>query len=136
MEKEKDEGRYIRGACRFCGQMKIVPWSMTQEEADDKATEACDCDDAAWDRKLKEQIRKAKEALNSVFGPGAADYGQKPVGARAMAFLQEAVSVMAEGYIDNVSVDLMGACRAKLTLTGKGSIKVKRTETTVRSLES
>ena len=136
MENEQEEGRFIRGACRFCGQMKIVPWSLTQEEAEEKATEACDCDDAEWDRKLKERIRKAKEALNSVFGPGAADYGQKPVSERVMLFLQEAACLMAEGYVDNVQTDIPGTCRVKLADTGKGSIKIKRTETTVRSRES
>ena len=56
------------GACKFCGQ--CVPGmytnDMDQEQRDAIATENCDCTQAAAERKIKEQIRKAKEERQTV----------------------------------------------------------------------
>lgn len=57
------------GACKFCGQ--CVPGmytdDMDQEQRNELATKNCDCIQAAAERKRKEQIRKAKERVETLF---------------------------------------------------------------------
>lgn len=135
-ENKDDQGRYTRGICKFCGQVHIVPFSDTQEEADDRAAALCDCAGAVKERRRLERIERATGGVERVFGSGASDVGQKPVDAGTLRFLKAAVELMAGEAVDSVTVDIPGICQAKFRVTAKGNIKISRSETRVRSFES
>ena len=57
------------GACRFCGQMRILhiteEWS--QERLNEEATLACQCADARTYQYRRESYLKAREAVDQLF---------------------------------------------------------------------
>ena len=68
--REKPEGMQEQyGSCRFCGQMKMFhtmePWS--DEKLNDAATEECECEGARAFTKRKKAMKKAVEAIESLF---------------------------------------------------------------------
>lgn len=137
MENMNNQGGcFIRGTCKYCGQYRIVSFSDTQEEANEKASEECDCGGTRKAKALQERKEKAMNGVESVFGEGASDAGYVPVSAEVLGFLKTVVTTMAEETVGAVSVEIPGACRAKFSFTGKGNIKICRSETRTRSLES
>ena len=140
-DEAKEEGTLCRGVCRWCGQVRIVSYCVTKEEADARAAEECDCAGAVRERRRLERVEKARENIDRVFGDGATEYGQRPVGGDVLDFLRHSAELMA-GYvcagdaISGVSVTVPDVCVAKLSVTSKGNVKVSRSETRVRSLES
>lgn len=52
-----------QGTCRFCGQTKLLKTvgDITQSQADEMATEGCDCVDAKIWQNRQSKINKAKE---------------------------------------------------------------------------
>lgn len=58
-----DELPLTQGTCRFCGQTKLLKTvgDITQSQADEMATEGCDCSDAKVWQNRQSKISKAKE---------------------------------------------------------------------------
>lgn len=52
-----------QGTCRFCGQTKMIKTvgDITQSQADEMATEGCDCKEAKVWQNRQSKINKAKE---------------------------------------------------------------------------
>lgn len=52
-----------QGTCRFCGQTKMIRTvgDITQSQADEMATEGCDCKEAKVWQNRQSKINKAKE---------------------------------------------------------------------------
>ena len=136
MENNNSERSYIRGVCRYCGQALIVSLSESQEEADEKAAEECDCDGAVKALRIRERIQNATDGIEKIFGSGAADADYEPLGAAALEYLKATATLMVEEIIEGVSVKIPGVCVAKLAMTGKGTIKICRSEGGTRTIES
>lgn len=126
------------GACKFCGQ--CVPGmytnDMDQEQRDAIATENCDCTQAAAERKRKEQIRKAKERVESLFLDGAASYGFQPVESREVIdLLYRVIDMVGYNKVRYVTIGMEGYQKAKISHTEKGKIKIERESAEKRKFE-
>ena len=126
------------GACKFCGQ--CVPGmytnDMDQEQRDAIATENCDCTQAAAERKIKEQIRKAKERVESLFLEGAPSYGLQPVESQEIIeLLYMAINAVGYNKIQYVTIGMGGYQKAKISSTAKGKIKIERESAKKRKFE-
>ena len=58
-----DELPLTQGTCRFCGQTKMIKTvgDITQSQADEMATEGCDCKEAKVWQNRQSKINKAEE---------------------------------------------------------------------------
>lgn len=59
----------ITGKCRFCGQLRIIETvgEITQEKADEMATDQCDCKEAKVYHNRQQKIKKANEWAHNRF---------------------------------------------------------------------
>lgn len=108
--------------CPFCGQI-----SLTGDE--------CDCPEAKRERKIKNQIFRAKSTIREVFGEECKAEGYEPVSEDNIVFMNNAAEQIAKYKMHAVAVVLTGGTRAKLTRGAKGVIKVERSETKKTTFE-
>mgnify|MGYP002539173483 CR=1 FL=1 len=109
-------------ACPFCGQI-----SLTGDE--------CNCPGARRDRKIKDQIERAVQAIDEIFGEACSEEGYKPVSEDNIDIMNAAAVQIANYKMHAVSFVLSSGTRAKLTRGAKGVIKVERSETKKASTE-
>lgn len=109
-------------ACPFCGQI-----SLTGGE--------CNCPGAKRDRKIKDQIERAVQAIDEIFGEACSEEGYKPVSEDNIDIMNAAAVQIANYKMHAVSLVLSSGTRAKLTRGAKGVIKVERSETKKASTE-
>ncbi len=84
-----------------------------------------------------EQIDDARDRIQQLFGTGAAELSFAPIDEREpVALLDNLVELVARRFISSATVQIRGYCRAKVSLTGKGKIKVERSEAHVYHLEA
>lgn len=84
------------GVCRFCGQSAIedMPMEWTPEEADEYATEICDCASASFYQRKKRQKERAHDRIAFLFGEGN-QFEVTPE--RAERLLHEVVELVGDG---------------------------------------
>ena len=124
------------GACRYCGQLQEVGPHPTQAAADETASEVCSCPGAKRERRVREQTEDAQEKITRIFGEEAESLGFRAAPEESVALLNLTVGLIARGFISSASLNLLGLCKAKLSITSKGKIKVSRSETRSFDLES
>lgn len=124
------------GACRYCGQLQEVGPHPTQAAADETASEVCSCPGAKRERRVREQTEDAQEKISRIFGEEAESLGFRAAPEESVALLNLTVGLIARGFISSVNMNLLGLCKAKLSVTSKGKIKVSRSETRSFDLES
>lgn len=124
------------GACRYCGQLQEVGPHPTQAAADETASEVCSCPGAKRERRVREQTEDAQEKTSRIFGEEAESLGFRAAPEETVALLNLTVGLIARGFISSANMNLLGLCRAKLSVTSKGKIKVSRSETRSFDLES
>lgn len=122
IEALKEIGFEDEAACPYCGQIRIM--------GDD-----CDCTGAKRARKIEDQIQRAVEAIEDIFGEACTDEGYKPVSEDAIELMSAAAVQIANYKIHAISLILSSGTRAKLTRGAKGIIKVERSETKKNSAE-
>ena len=109
-------------ACPYCGQIKIMGGE-------------CDCPGAKRARKIEDQIQRAVEAIEDIFGEACTEEGYKPVSEENIELMDAAAVQIANYKIHAISLILSSGTRAKLTRGAKGVIKVERSETKKNSTE-
>lgn len=124
------------GACRYCGQLQEVGPHPTQAAADETASEVCSCPGAKRERRVREQTEDAQEKISRIFGEEAESLGFRAAPEETVGLLNLTVGLIARGFISSANMNLLGLCRAKLSVTSKGKIKVSRSETRSFDLES
>lgn len=124
------------GACRYCGQLQEVGPHPTQAAADETASEVCSCAGAKRERRVREQTEDAQEKISRIFGEEAESLGFRAAPEETVGLLNLTVGLIARGFISSANMNLLGLCRAKLSVTSKGKIKVSRSETRSFDLES
>lgn len=124
------------GACRYCGQLQEVGPHPTQAAADETASEVCSCAAAKRERRVREQTEDAQEKIARIFGEEAESLGFRAAPEESVALLNLTVGLIARGFISSANLNLLGLCKAKLSITSKGKIKVSRSETRSFDLES
>jgi hypothetical protein len=125
------------GACRHCGQLQEVGPHPSQKDADETAAEVCSCPNARIERRVTEQIADANDRVNRLFGETAEELGFKPIAEKGpVELLDNVVELIARRLISSATVQIRGQCKAKISLTTKGKIKVERSETRSCGLEA
>lgn len=122
IEAMKEIGFEDEAACQYCGQIKIMGGD-------------CDCPGAKRARKIEDQIQRAVEAIEEIFGEACTDEGYKPVSEDAIELMSAAAVQIANYKIHAISLVLSSGTRAKLTRGAKEVIKVERSETKKNSTE-
>lgn len=125
------------GYCTFCGQVQFLTVEAgSPEEANELATQKCDCDQALDERTARMSINNARERIDQLFGVGSADLEFEPITDQHLIdLLYHLVGYIARHKVRSCSMLLSGYGVAKISLTGKGKIKVERMVTRGYALE-
>lgn len=112
------------GICKYCGQIRMVKSDAPSEDADTLASKECDCSGAKIQRDKDKKYEKAKRNIEIIFkrDPDTAE------------ILNMAARKIADDEIDGIAVKC-GKMTAKISVTGKGTIKVTKQEKEESSLE-
>ena len=138
--KEKHPHEIVQeyGACIYCGQAIIINCyeNETLDEKNRIATLQCHCPQASKEYNISMQIDKAKERVYLLFGELADNYGFVPlISSKTLEYLEETIVHIARREMRAATIQISGHCKAKISLTTKGTIKVERSETTKYQLE-
>lgn len=125
-ELEGTETSY--GICKHCGQVHHMQTSgpCTEEQLDEWATGMCDCSGAKAEKRRKETGEKAKTNIEKLFRehyPETAD------------ILRYATAAVIQYKIASITVDTGHGIKGKVTLTGKGKVRVEQIVSKKTSLE-
>ncbi len=126
------------GVCKHCGQMiELGGGYATQAAADAAAEELCDCAQARTARRMAAQIKDARARVRQLFGEEAEKLGFIPLADDdAVELLERVAELIAIGPISSATLNVRGRCKAKLSISSKGKIKVSRSETKSCDLEA
>lgn len=114
----------MTGICEYCGQVVECGDVPVPDEV---AWQFCFCPDARRQRKLARKIAEAMEHVDELFGDTAEQNGVDPVQQRSVVgLLKDAVAEVGAGGIVSLSCTIPGGGTAKISLGGKGEIKVTR----------
>ena len=130
------ENEIITGACRYCGQLHQST-GVTQEEADRIATQACQCDGARKEKRIRDVIRDARERAEDLLGEGGALDGFVTIrdsGVRNL--IDDAIELVATFELKEVTMQISGCGAVKVKSSGIGGVKIERTRTLRRSEET
>jgi len=132
------EKRKYTGACLFCGQVYDTDVEFnSQEEADQNATMMCTCSSAKLMQKLEASRSAAYQNIDQLFDQGCEKVcGLPACSETVIVFLKQAVDLVSHSHIDGISVNLGSDGRAKISVTGKGNIKVSRSQSVTATLEA
>lgn len=123
------------GICRFCGQVLAIkmPYDATEDEKDLEASYRCTCEGGREYSASIDRIALAEASIDELFGVKA---GDKSVGGCGIEILKSCVTALEKGTIDSASFTFKEGCKAKLNKTGRGTIKVARSDTTTKAYEA
>ena len=109
-------------ACPFCGQVRLGGGD-------------CDCDGAKRARKIEDQIKRAADTIDDLFGESCKERGYKPLPEKEIGTLNVLAELIANYKMHQAMLSFAGGIRAKLSHGTKGAIKVERSETKKDSAE-
>ena len=126
----------MMGVCRFCGQT-LQMRAETQEEADERASRACQCPGATQTRRVMETIRDARDKADDLLGEVGEEDGFVPVtDANVRALIDAAIERAAFGEIREAAFQIIGHGAVKITRTKSGGVKIERSRTLKRAEET
>ena len=103
-------------ACPFCGQIRLGGGD-------------CDCDGAKRARKIEDQIKRAADTIDDLFGESCKERGYKPLPEKEIGTLNVLAELIVNYKMHQAMLSFAGGIRAKLSHGAKGAIKVERSET-------
>ena len=113
----------MNGVCRYCGQMQNVE-AETQEDADNKATEMCDCPQAIKDRSLDSFCEK----VATIVFDTAEETGFEPLSNEQYKLICVLADKIFQKEINGVTVKLDDRT-LKLSKDKDGYVKFRQTKT-------
>ena len=125
------------GKCKHCGQSRLVSCDPADspEEHDEMASSQCDCYESRRASNIEKQVAHANERIEQLFGNEAPEQGFSPIkNDSAIALMKRAVAAIAEYNLQNMTVQINGNCKAKISINAKDKIEVMRTQTISRKL--
>lgn len=124
------ENERFLGSCKFCGQISAgtVDGASTQAEADEIATEDCNCYDAKEYVRLKKQKVRAKTFVNEIFGTDSKEW-EATAEKELITFLHKAVDLVADNRLKSVQATIPGVGSARISMNNKNGIVVERRKT-------
>lgn len=86
----------VIGACRFCGQTKLVRLAdeASDEMADQAATNECNCQEAAQYRASINKMARIRDTIESTFDEETSE------------FMMSAVDAVVSGMFDRITIDV------------------------------
>ena len=123
-----------KGACRFCGQNKMieVPNGYTQEEIDEEVTCECKCDEAkAYQEKKEREERLEAQKLSAKGTTFELFHNDFP---EVEEILNNAIPLLVTKKVKKMTINTGTKVTATIGIS-KGTIKVERTETSKYSRE-
>ena len=124
-----------KGACRFCGQNKMieVPNGYTQEEIDEEVTCECKCDEAkAYQEKKEREERLEAQKLSAKGTTFELFHNDFP---EVEEILNNAIPLLVTKKVKKMTINTGTKVTATIGIS-KGTIKVERTETSKYSRET
>ena len=113
----------IQGECKYCGQLQNID-AETKEEADQKATEMCECDQAAKEKQHKVVIQR----IDQICHASSQDTGFTPIDDDTYKL----VCILADKIIDEelefVKIELSDRILS-ISKTTKGVVKFRQKKT-------
>lgn len=115
------------GTCEFCGQQSVIEVNerMIQEDIDAMVTRRCTCPGAIASVKKADRMTAAHANVEELFGRDDACY-----------WLQEAIVLIGDGWINGVTVDFGNGQKAKIKATSKGAIIAQKIVVSQESMEA
>lgn len=111
--------------CRFCGQIVQIQDVLTDEDAVEAATMACECQEAVSYRRERERRERTLENVRALFGREEDT---------AVQILIAAAEGVLDGEVTKIALTLYDGTKASISQTSQGDINVERTETKKRRL--
>lgn len=105
----------MMGRCEYCG-AEIGVMAETQAEADEIASEKCDC----YGGRIAEKKRRMSECLRELAGESCEELGFRPVEDEIFTTIEQIAHMIIEGRIQNAVFKVNGT-----VITIKGGEKVK-----------
>lgn len=124
-----------KGACRFCGQNKMieVPNGYTQEEIDEEVTCECKCDEAkAYQEKKEREERLEAQKLSAKGTTFELFHNDFP---EVEEILNNAIPLLVTKKVKKMTINTGTKVTATIGIS-KETIKVERTETSKYSRET
>lgn len=132
-KKETPDGiRTETGACRYCGQIRQVQtiFDWDDNKINEAATELCNCDEAAKESDRKQRKERAIKSIERQFG----EVSTTIVDQEVRDTMETIVDLICNDRMQSATLDIGKGLKAKISITGKGVIKVERTKT-VKTVE-
>lgn len=101
--------------CSYCGQVRLDGGF-------------CDCPQAQKQRKIEDQITRAKETIKLVF-VNCEEQGLEPVPESAVNLMNYVIREIAQRNMLQVQITINARTKAKLSLGSKGQVNIERVET-------
>lgn len=124
MAKEIKE---MTGVCRFCYQSRIVRGAadMTEEQITETATRQCSCEAAKKYRTKVLRAETAKKHVDKLFGDKneTSNFAQPD---EILDFMKHGIDVINNGYMKNLTINMIKGLKCKIALTTDDKIKVSR----------
>lgn len=127
--REKPEGTETSyGTCKYCGQIHHMNTTgqCTEDQLNDWATDLCSCSGAKMEKIRKTSEEKANTNIEKLFResyPETAD------------LLRQAVGPVRRSIIAGITIDTGHGIKGKVSLTGKGKVRVEQIVSKKTSLE-
>lgn len=116
--------------CKFCGQMVQIQEALTDEDAVEAATMACECQEARAYQKEQERRERTMQNVRHLFGGGE----EAGISDGTLQILLAAAGGVLRGEITRITLVLHDGTKAAISQTAQGDINVERTETKKRRL--
>lgn len=134
-KRERPEGIiFSTGACCFCGQIRQIEAlkEWTPDAYNEMATEMCECIEAINYTAKKRQKERAEKIINRQFGEGS----EEPVQPEVIDFLKTGAEMIIEQKLGKLTVTCAEGIEAKISITAKGLVKIKRKKTEEKAEEA
>lgn len=120
----------MEGRCRYCGTIQQV-MAADQIDADNKISADCSCGGAAREKKRLQIL----DNIDAIAGEDAASMGFSSVHGDTLLWLKRAGEMILDGIVDKIGVEIDGT-KITIAITGKGDVKIKRSQTESAMLEA
>lgn len=104
------------GVCRYCGQITYFERQVPKDEAEERATLACNCKEGRNYRKREKRIEKTSDNIDLAFHEHYPEMAE---------ILKASVPLLLDYKIAKISIDTGKGIKGTVALTSKGSLKVE-----------
>lgn len=122
------------GACIFCGQINSESYGVeyeSQDHANECATFKCECDDAKFYTRRKQELQRADASIEDLFGEGAVEYGLVSIKHEVRELMMISATHIYDDVFKSVSIDIASGAKVKISKSAKGNLTFVRSAAVV-----